>query len=1105
MKPPVHRRNALLALRIPLAVLAVALTLGPALFAGCGLSTGGIPERDDGGGKACTTSSNCDDENPCTTDSCSSQGICTNTPLADGVAPAADQMPGDCQSIVCTAGEPSSVADDTDTPTESNDCVSGTCTAGKVVTTQLSGTMCTTNGVAGSCFSGDCKVACTTASDCKTTNPCVTPSCDGATGVCAFPSVTDGTQPASVTQVAGDCHTEECVGGTLTNIEDDSDIPTAMGDCQDPTCKTGGVPGYNFHGEDTVCSTYMTSMPGFCDGAGHCSQCTKASECSGTTNDCQQPVCTAFACSTQHTAANTPTTVNPPQVAGDCLTIVCDGNGGTMTIPDDSDPANSGTVCITDTCNNGVAGTPVLHPGMMCGGSVGMPEMCSATGMCGCQTNADCTAPNTCGGGNPGTPLFCGCTKTTCAAQNTTCGTISDGCFGTLNCDDNKTDGTETAVDCGGVASANPTCSLTCGQGLKCNANSDCMSGFCVDNVCCNSACNTTCEACSAAKKGQGSDGQCGAIKGGTDPLNQCTAASMASCGNSGGCNGAGACSEWANGTVCVASSCMSSTLLVKAEDCNGTGTCVVATMPTQDCTPYKCGGSPAACTSSCNNDGDCASTAYYCASHACVPKLVLGTACSAVDQCVSGFCADGVCCNSACTGACQACSAALNGSTNGTCSTASNGTNPRSVCGTSAANTCGLNGTCQSGACADWPSGTACGAASCSGGTESLATTCNGTGTCVTATTMPCTPYICGATACLTQCGAANASGDANCVAGDYCDGVAGGTCHPKQAPGATCAGADQCASGFCADGFCCNTACTGACQACSMALNGTANGACDNAVNGTNPHNSCATTASTTCSTNGSCTNGACTDWPSGTACGAAPSCSNGTETLASACNGTGSCVTPSTVACSPYLCGGNACLTGCGAANATGDANCILGDYCDGVGGGVCRPKQAAGAACLGPDECSGGVCGGGFCCAATCTPGGAGSCGNTGSCAMGTGLCLLEPSATSCTTGTAVCSGNGVTTTPNQCDGLGGCMLNPTMGTCPGNASCNGGTCNPVGCGGNNPSGDMKCSNAYYCDGVMAGACQPVVGSGGMCTRDGQCQSNHCNQAGGTQCQ
>ncbi|HEY3358972.1 MAG TPA: glycoside hydrolase family 18 protein [Polyangia bacterium] len=70
------------------------------------------------------------------------------------------------------------------------------------------------------------------------------------------------------------------------------------------------------------------------------------------------------------------------------------------------------------------------------------PTTCAAQGK-NCGTIADgcggtlpcgtCTLANqTCGGG--GTANVCGCTPTTCAAQGKNCGTIADGCGGTLPC-----------------------------------------------------------------------------------------------------------------------------------------------------------------------------------------------------------------------------------------------------------------------------------------------------------------------------------------------------------------------------------------------------------------------------------------------------------------------------------------------------------------------------------------------------------------------------------------------------------------------------------------------------------------------------------------------
>ncbi len=335
----------------------------------------------DGGAKACLQAGNCDDGNPCTTDSCSSDGFCVSTPLANGPAPAADQTPGDCQSLVCSDGEPSSIPDDTNTPTSTNPCVDASCAAGKVtMAPQPDGTACTLNGAAGSCMGGNCEVTCITAAMCVSKNPCQTGSCNGETGICVFTNVSDGTPTPGVTQIDGDCRDQECVGGTSTSVVDDSDLPAKMGDCQDPVCNNG-TPGQTAHAENSPCSTYMTSMSGFCDGAGHCGQCAAANECPGTTNDCQQPACTSFACTTDFTGKGVATTSNPPQVTGDCLTIVCDGAGGTMSIADDSDLPATGTPCLTGTCDNGVSGTPTPNPGVVCGGTSTRPRCAPRAGV----------------------------------------------------------------------------------------------------------------------------------------------------------------------------------------------------------------------------------------------------------------------------------------------------------------------------------------------------------------------------------------------------------------------------------------------------------------------------------------------------------------------------------------------------------------------------------------------------------------------------------------------------------------------------------------------------------------------------------------------------
>src|SRR5208282_5340108 len=57
-------------------------------------------------------------------------------------------------------------------------------------------------------------------------------------------------------------------------------------------------------------------------------------------------------------------------------------------------------------------------------------------------------------------------------------------------------------------------------NGVMCATNGDCQSGYCADGVCCNNACNGTCEKCSLA----GTVGKCSPIPVNTDPDIECVA-----------------------------------------------------------------------------------------------------------------------------------------------------------------------------------------------------------------------------------------------------------------------------------------------------------------------------------------------------------------------------------------------------------------------------------------------------------------------------------------------------------------------------------------------------------------------------------------------------
>src|SRR5439155_181355 len=112
-----------------------------------------------------------------------------------------------------------------------------------------------------------------------------------------------------------------------------------------------------------------------------------------------------------------------------------------------------------------------------------------------------CTAGRHCLVGSDCTSLVCSPTTHICEAPT---------------CSDGVKNGSETDVDCGGGACT------ACATAKRSLAGSDCQSFNCADGVCCNSACTGTCQACTAAKKGSGSDGSCGTIGNGLDPDNEC-------------------------------------------------------------------------------------------------------------------------------------------------------------------------------------------------------------------------------------------------------------------------------------------------------------------------------------------------------------------------------------------------------------------------------------------------------------------------------------------------------------------------------------------------------------------------------------------------------
>jgi choice-of-anchor A domain-containing protein len=75
----------------------------------------------------------------------------------------------------------------------------------------------------------------------------------------------------------------------------------------------------------------------------------------------------------------------------------------------------------------------------------------------------------------------------------------------------------------------------------------------------------------------------------------------------------------------------------------------------TQTCNPGTCSYGTCVSSSCCHADADCQGGAY-CEGNVCVAKKSNGASCGSATQCASGQCVDGVCCNTACSGACDSC-----------------------------------------------------------------------------------------------------------------------------------------------------------------------------------------------------------------------------------------------------------------------------------------------------------------------------------------------------------------------------------------------------------------------------------------------------------------
>ena len=628
-----------------------------------------------------------------------------------------------------------------------------------------------------------------------------------------------------------------------------------------------------------------------------------------------------------------------------------------------------------------------------------------------CCASASCT----------GTCQACDVTGNLGTCSNVPAGSPDDSCASDQACD------------------ANQQCKARIGH--LCGAYTDCASGHCADGVCCNTDCNDTCKVCNL----NSSLGTCALVPTGNEDPGTCVSDST----QPRYCDATGVCANAAKaaGSPCTASGQCASTYCIDGYCCSSpcTTTCYSCGLPATlgSCQPIPAGLPDHSATTTCDGAMQYCTGAGTCGMN----KYPNGQTCTANTDCGSGFCVDGKCCNSACTGTCQSCAVA--GSLGSCVNLPAGAQDPTSSPACGGAQYCDPNGTCQSGLKVN--------GATCAAGTECGSAHCIDGVCCDSACGDTC--YACNLAGSIGTCtgvatGGTDSSATTACAAPNFC--TATHTCTAGKKPnGATCAADTDCGSSYCVDGTCCESACGTACHSCNNAA-----GTCVLTADGLDPRNNCKGQGICTGTCNGQ---GTCRFGPQGTVCAAA-GCQTDTNLITSggACDGAGNCAQTVSTPCNGFGCftdtnGAAQCKTDCAT-----DPDCSIKRYCltgaDGGSGSQCPAAKPGGAVCTHNTECLNDTCAiakgetTGVCCNIACDQ--CGSCNTAGS----VGTCIPIPAGTdpngdcmdSASDPTHQCGG--------MCDGHAHCLYPQAGATCGTCKACNGaGLCNVA------PADDTACGN------------------------------------------
>ena len=665
-------------------------------------------------------------------------------------------------------------------------------------------------------------------------------------------NVTVNKKPLSTTcQTGSECSSGNCVDGYCCD-----------GFCAG-TCQSCALPGFEGNcryippGQDPDEECAGSGICGsYCDGTGQCvfpamgTRCADCASCDGAGN------CNQFE----------PAGTDPADRCGLCR--VCPGDGpDCVAAAPDTDPMDECQHFSPDTC--------------------GQTGNCTGDGSCQLYPADTVCGPETCTAGVHHPADLCDGAGQCIISQDENCAPYI--CLDSVSC---RTDCQDDSQCSGESYCQQGSCAAYIHLGDGCEHDAECITGHCVDGVCCESPCDGSCQACNL----EPNPGTCTWVPSGQDPREDCPGEGVCK----GVCDGQGQCVFAPVTTRC--DTCTS---------CDGAGFCtkLVEEMqdPFDDCSPcFACSGQVSSCVAvaygqdplddcppspreSCGTTGQCdgnGACELYPADTICKPASCSDGILEPADVCDGlGSCFDRgqLSCQPYICQSQDSCAESCEDDTE--CAEGFHCEEQSCVQDLPDAETCTRDGQCQNGHCVD--------GVCCTSPCDALCERCDLQGSVGT-----CSAISAG------QDPDAECEGDGQC--GGSCDGH--GQCQlPGEdtvcAPCARCDGQGSC-SVFIGAGLDPDDRC-GPCRVCSGNT-----GQCVSVEAGADPFDECEEQDPSTCGTDGSCDgDGACRLWSTQTLCGE-QSCLAGVLHRAPACDGQGQCEDQGDQDCAPYTCDGINC---------------------------------------------------------------------------------------------------------------------------------------------------------------------------------------------------